>query len=161
MLPTVKYGWTIKGGVFDGSKTIQGSNNADTLNTNTTKTTLHGLDGNDTLDTPVPSWSIVNLVPVPSAAAVTKSLRLEVALYPINKSLTGGATDDILIGGAGDDTLTGAGGRDIFDYGFKNAGNDIINDFTVGNIGMLGKALSCHSQLIQPTMYWCRQYFPK
>jgi hypothetical protein len=42
------YGWTIKGGVFDGSKTIQGSNNADTLNTNTTKTTLHGLDGNDT-----------------------------------------------------------------------------------------------------------------
>jgi Ca2+-binding RTX toxin-like protein len=30
-------------------KTIQGSNNADTLNTNTTKTTLHGLDGNDTL----------------------------------------------------------------------------------------------------------------
>jgi hypothetical protein len=38
-------------------------------------------------DTPVPSWSIVNLVPVPSAAAVTKSLRLEVALYPINKSL--------------------------------------------------------------------------
>jgi Ca2+-binding RTX toxin-like protein len=43
------YGWTIKGGVFDGSKTIQGSNNADTLNTNTTKTTLHGLDGNDTL----------------------------------------------------------------------------------------------------------------
>jgi hypothetical protein len=79
-------------------------------------------------DTPVPSWSIVNLVPVPSAAAVTKSLRLEVALYPTNKStiqggnnadtlntnttkttlhglggndtLTGGATDDILIGGA-------------------------------------------------------------
>jgi Ca2+-binding RTX toxin-like protein len=29
-----------------------------------------------------------------------------------------------LIGGAGNDTLTGAGGRDIFDYGFKNAGND-------------------------------------
>ena len=96
------YGWTIKGGVFDGSKTIQGGNNADTLNTNTTKTTLHGLDGNDTL--------------------------------------TGGATDDILIGGAGDDTLTGAGGRDIFDYGFKNAGNDIINDFTVGNIGMNANA---------------------
>jgi hypothetical protein len=44
---------------------------------------------------------------------VTKSLRLEVALYPINKSLT----DDILIGGAGDDTLTGAGGRDIFRHG--------------------------------------------
>jgi hypothetical protein len=47
-----------------------------------------------------------------------------------NDTLTGGATDDILIGGAGDDTLTGAGGRDIFDYGFKNAGNDIVNDFT-------------------------------
>jgi Ca2+-binding RTX toxin-like protein len=46
-----------------------------------------------------------------------------------NDTLTGGATDDILIGGAGDDTLTGAGGRDIFDYGFKNAGNDIINEY--------------------------------
>jgi hypothetical protein len=31
------------------------------------------------------------------------------------------------------DTLTGAGGRDIFDYGFKNAGNDTITDFTLGN----------------------------
>jgi Ca2+-binding RTX toxin-like protein len=29
---------------------------------------------------------------------------------------------------AGNDTLTGAGGRDIFDYGFKNAGNDTITD---------------------------------
>jgi Ca2+-binding RTX toxin-like protein len=38
-----------------------------------------------------------------------------------------------LIGGAGNDTLTGAGGRDIFDYGFKNAGNDAITDFTLGN----------------------------
>jgi surface protein len=90
------YGWNIRGGAFDGSKTMLGSNYADTLNTSTTKTTIHGLGGNDTL--------------------------------------TGGATDDILIGGAGDDTLTGAGGRDIFDYGFKNAGNDIINDFTAGNI---------------------------
>jgi Ca2+-binding RTX toxin-like protein len=47
-----------------------------------------------------------------------------------NDTLTGGTTDDILVGGAGDDTLTGAGGRDIFDYGFKNAGNDTI---TVSN----------------------------
>jgi Ca2+-binding RTX toxin-like protein len=38
-----------------------------------------------------------------------------------------------LVGGAGNDTLTGAGGRDIFDYGFKNAGNDTITDFTLGN----------------------------
>jgi Ca2+-binding RTX toxin-like protein len=30
---------------------------------------------------------------------------------------------NILVGGAGNDTLTGAGGRDIFDYGFKNAGH--------------------------------------
>jgi hypothetical protein len=45
----------------------------------------------------------------------------------------GCAKNDILIGGAGDDALTGAGGRDIFDYGFKNAGNDTITDFTLGN----------------------------
>jgi hypothetical protein len=38
-----------------------------------------------------------------------------------------------LVGGAGNDTLTGAGGRDIFDYGFENAGNDTITDFTLGN----------------------------
>ncbi|SHN92361.1 BspA family leucine-rich repeat surface protein, partial [bacterium endosymbiont of Bathymodiolus sp. 5 South] len=50
-----------------------------------------------------------------------------------NDTLTGGATNDTLIGGAGDDTLTGAGGRDIFDYGFENAGNDTITDFTLGN----------------------------
>jgi Ca2+-binding RTX toxin-like protein len=43
------YHWTINNGVFDGSKTVQGNNNADTLNTNTLKTTLHGLGGNDTL----------------------------------------------------------------------------------------------------------------
>jgi Ca2+-binding RTX toxin-like protein len=42
-------------------------------------------------------------------------------------------SDDILVGGAGNDTLTGAGGRDIFDYGFKNAGNDTITDFILGN----------------------------
>jgi hypothetical protein len=42
-------------------------------------------------------------------------------------------SDDTLIGGAGDDTLTGAGRRDIFDYGFENAGNDTITDFTLGN----------------------------
>jgi Ca2+-binding RTX toxin-like protein len=54
---------------------------------------------------------------------------------PSNIVLNSGfSCGSILIGGAGDDTLTGAGGRDIFDYGFKNAGNDIINDFTVGNI---------------------------
>jgi hypothetical protein len=29
--------------------------------------------------------------------------------------------------------LAQAGGRDIFDYGFKNAGNDTITDFTLGN----------------------------
>ena len=89
------YHWTINAGNFDGIKTIKGNNNANTLNTTATKTTLHGLGGNDTL--------------------------------------IGGATNDILIGGAGDDTLTGAGGRDIFDYGFKNAGNDTITDFTLGN----------------------------
>jgi surface protein len=38
-----------------------------------------------------------------------------------------------IIYSAGNDTLTGAGGRDIFDYGFKNAGNDTITDFTLGN----------------------------
>ncbi len=89
------YHWTISGGSFDGSKTIQGNNHANTLNTTAKQTILHGLGGNDTL--------------------------------------TGGTTDDILVGGAGNDTLTGAGGRDIFDYGFKNAGNDTITDFTLGN----------------------------
>ncbi|WP_337925539.1 BspA family leucine-rich repeat surface protein [Bathymodiolus thermophilus thioautotrophic gill symbiont] len=51
-----------------------------------------------------------------------------------NDTLIGGTTNDTLVGGSGDDTLTGAGGRDIFDYGFENAGNDTITDFTVGNI---------------------------
>jgi hypothetical protein len=43
------YHWTINGGVFDGSKTIKGDNTANTLTTTKTKTTLHGLGGDDTL----------------------------------------------------------------------------------------------------------------
>jgi hypothetical protein len=38
------------------------------------------------------------------------------------------------------DTLTGANGRDIFDYGFKNAGNDFITDFTLGNTSINANA---------------------
>ncbi|OJA03529.1 BspA family leucine-rich repeat surface protein, partial [Bathymodiolus thermophilus thioautotrophic gill symbiont] len=90
------YNWTINDGTFDGSKTIQGTAISDTFATTSTKTTLHGLGGNDTL--------------------------------------IGGTTDDILVGGAGNDTLIGEGGRDTFDYGFENAGNDLIGDFTVGDI---------------------------
>jgi Ca2+-binding RTX toxin-like protein len=45
--------------VFDGNKTIKGGHDAGTLHTTATKTTLHGLGGNDTL----------------TGAAVTKSLK--------------------------------------------------------------------------------------
>jgi Ca2+-binding RTX toxin-like protein len=45
-----------------------------------------------------------------------------------NDTLIGSTTDDILVGGEGDDTLTGSYGIDVFDYGFKNAGNDTITD---------------------------------
>ena len=55
-------------------------------------------------------------------------------------TLIGGSTNDILVGGAGDDTLTGADGRDIFDYGFKNASNDVITDFIVGEISVNSNA---------------------
>jgi hypothetical protein len=34
------YGWTIRGGVFDSSKMIVGSNHADALNASATQTTL-------------------------------------------------------------------------------------------------------------------------
>jgi Ca2+-binding RTX toxin-like protein len=47
--------------------------------------------------------------------------------------LDGSTTDDILIGGEGDDTLIGNGGNDTFVYKYENAGNDFIDDFTVGN----------------------------
>ncbi|CAB5495947.1 hypothetical protein THERMOT_413 [Bathymodiolus thermophilus thioautotrophic gill symbiont] len=47
-------------------------------------------------------------------------------------TLNGSAANDVLIGGAGDDLLYGKGGRDTFYYGFENAGNDSIDDFTVG-----------------------------
>jgi D-lyxose ketol-isomerase len=35
--------------------------------------------------------------------------------------------------GISNDILTGSYGIDVFDYGFKNAGNDTITDFTIGN----------------------------
>jgi hypothetical protein len=50
-----------------------------------------------------------------------------------NDMLDGSTTDDILIGGEGDDTLIGNGGNDTFVYKYENAGNDFIDDFTVGN----------------------------
>jgi Ca2+-binding RTX toxin-like protein len=43
------YHWAIHGGSFDGRKTIKGNNAANILTTTSTKTTLHGLGGNDTL----------------------------------------------------------------------------------------------------------------
>jgi len=46
--------------------------------------------------------------------------------------LSGGSANDLLVGGAGNDTLTGGAGSDTFDYGFSNAGNDVITDFTIG-----------------------------
>jgi hypothetical protein len=48
------YHWAIHGGSFDGRKTIKGNNAANILTTTSTKTTLHGLGGND-LSAPVPS----------------------------------------------------------------------------------------------------------
>jgi hypothetical protein len=40
-----------------------------------------------------------------------------------------------LVGGAGDDILTGSYGIDVFDYGFKNAGNDtsLKHQVTISN----------------------------
>ncbi|WP_131394498.1 beta strand repeat-containing protein, partial [Comamonas thiooxydans] len=56
-------------------------------------------------------------------------------------TLSGLATDDILIGGAGNDTLTGGAGNDVFLWETLSAdatggnGADIITDFTVGVVG--------------------------
>jgi hypothetical protein len=55
------YHWAIHGGSFDGRKTIKGNNAANILTT--------------------------TFVLAPSATTVIKSLKLEVRVYPINKSL--------------------------------------------------------------------------
>jgi len=61
-----------------------------------------------------------------------------------NDALMGGAGDDTLIGGAGsdaitggvgNDTLTGGTGVDTFFYTKTTAGNDTIEDFTLGSNG--------------------------
>ena len=54
-----------------------------------------------------------------------------------------------MIGGAGNDTLTGAGGRDIFDYGFKNAGNDTITDFTLMRKPVMSEVASIQQYVIK------------
>ena len=45
-------------------------------------------------------------------------------------TVIGTGFDDEIHGGAGDDTLTGGDGDDLFVYGFRNAGDDTIMDFT-------------------------------
>jgi Ca2+-binding RTX toxin-like protein len=50
-----------------------------------------------------------------------------------NDMLIGDTANNILIGGKGNDTLIGNGGKDTFVYKYENAGNDLIEDFTVGN----------------------------
>jgi hypothetical protein len=55
----------------------------------------------------------------------------------------------ILIGGKGDDTLIGNGGKDTFVYKYENAGNDLIEDFTVGNTSTNADAdMQCDSDAI-------------
>lgn len=46
-------------------------------------------------------------------------------------NLDGGGRNDQLDGGTGNDTLTGSGGADRFIFG-RNAGNDVVTDFTDG-----------------------------
>jgi Ca2+-binding RTX toxin-like protein len=89
------YHWTINDDIFDGSKTIKGSHDADILKTTTTKTTLHGLGGNDTL-----------------TGGTT------------NDVLIGGAGDDTLTGGGGRDIFDygfeNAGNDTITDFTLGN-----------------------------------------
>lgn len=49
-----------------------------------------------------------------------------------NDVIIGGDFDDWIDGGTGDDVLTGGNGIDIFQYGFEDAGHDVITDFTTG-----------------------------
>lgn len=49
-----------------------------------------------------------------------------------NDIIIGGSGDDWIVGGTGNDTLTGGLGQDTFHYGFSDAGQDTITDFTIG-----------------------------
>jgi Ca2+-binding RTX toxin-like protein len=49
-----------------------------------------------------------------------------------NDLLNGGEGDDILLGGSGNDTLTGGAGADTFVWRAGDTGNDVIQDFNIG-----------------------------
>ncbi len=49
-----------------------------------------------------------------------------------NDTISGGGGDDFLVGNAGADTLTGGAGNDRFLYLSPTDGNDIIEDFQIG-----------------------------
>ena len=55
-----------------------------------------------------------------------------------NDSLFGYAGDDTIIGGAGNDTMYGGSGKDVFFY-TSGDGNDVIMDYSSGDIIQLGK----------------------
>ncbi len=54
-----------------------------------------------------------------------------------NDTISGGGGADEIHGAAGDDALTGGADADTFVFGYPNAGNDTITDFTTGASGDL------------------------
>ncbi len=52
-----------------------------------------------------------------------------------NDTITGGSAADWIDGGTGNDILTGGDGSDTYQYGFEDAGSDMITGFTNGSGG--------------------------
>jgi Ca2+-binding RTX toxin-like protein len=117
------YHWTINDDVFDGSKTIKGSNNANTLNTTAKQTTLHGLGGNVTL-----LWIALSPAAVSSFAqpckvlsifvvVITLSLNINDDVFDGSKTIKGGNNANTLNTTAKQTTLHGLGGNDTLTGG--------------------------------------------
>jgi Ca2+-binding RTX toxin-like protein len=140
------------------TKTIMGTNSANTLRGTTGNDYLNGRDGADTMhggrgdDTYVigstkdkavelaGQGTDTALVWVKShtLAAHVENLVVKVSTggtftgNGLDNVIVGGAGADVIRGGLGEDLLTGGGGRDTFVYGSLAEKGDVITDFKVG-----------------------------
>ena len=105
---------------IDGAKINSGAGNDYICNNGGSKVSLVGGAGDDTIDNfRREKWN--------------EELQDFEYYSPNNATLSGGAGNDSLWGGEGDDFLIGGDGNDTFIYQ-ANQGNDVIDDFTSGDL---------------------------
>ena len=119
------------GDILGGIENLTGSSLKDTLSGDDGANALKGRGGNDTLNGAGGADKLYGEVGIDTLNGGAGDDMLWGGAG--NDTLDGGADDDTINGGAGDDELSGGDGNDTFVFA-PGDGNDIIEDFTSGDM---------------------------